>query len=107
MGVRACQHGCSKETGPCFKHRPAAPSSPPTQATAGHAGESAPWRLSDDDRVAWSRTIPGHLWDPVGRICECGVEVGAVCDEQTVEQHLAAAAAAAAHQQAETEEESR
>lgn len=58
-----------------------------------NAEQGAPWRLSDEDRVAYSKTIPGHLWDPVGRICECGAEVGVVCNEQTVEQHLDAAAA--------------
>lgn len=59
-----------------------------------HSAEyEAPWRLSDEDRVAYSKAIPGHLWDPVGRVCECGAEVGLKCDAETVEQHLDAAAA--------------
>lgn len=52
-----------------------------------------PWRLTDEDRVLYSETIPGHLWNAVRRMCECGAEVGVACDRETVEQHLDAAAA--------------
>lgn len=46
-------------------------------------------RMTDEDRVLWSESIPGHLWNAIQRFCQCGAEVGVRCDPETVEQHLA------------------
>lgn len=50
--------------------------------------DEVPERMTDEERVLWSESIPGHLWDAVKRWCQCGAEVGVRCDRQTVEQHL-------------------